>query len=348
MSILFTPASIGGMEIANRFVRSATGESAATHGALPPEAAGFYGCLAEDGIGLIITGHAYVRAAGSMHESMTGIHCDSLIPRLRELTDAVHACRCDARPRAHPARLVMQINHVGMNPPAAVNDLPSAGLRNIVSDFGLAAGRVKAAGFDGVQLHAAHGFLVSQFLSPGLNQRRDGWRGPGLAVAVLEAMRAEVGADFPVLVKFNCDGLAEDQLTPRQSAELARVLEWAGADAVEVSGSETARQDIHDPSLEAYFAEHARHIREALDIPVILVGGLRSMVRMENLVYEEVADFVSLCRPFIREPGLVSRFWSEREAGREDPVADCASCGQCWSSPELLNQCGVLHPMAAA
>ena len=100
MSILFTPASIGGLEIANRFVRSATMESASTHGVLPPEALGFYGRLAKGGIGLIITGHAYVTAAGSTHERMAGIHCDSLIPGLRELTESVHACRCDA-PRGH-------------------------------------------------------------------------------------------------------------------------------------------------------------------------------------------------------------------------------------------------------
>ena len=345
MSILFTSANIGALEIANRFVRSATAESAATHGALPPEARGFYSRLAEGGIGLTITGHAYVTATGSTHESMAGIHCDSLIPGLRQLTESVHACRCDAPPSAHPARLVMQINHVGLNPPARINEVPAAELRNIVSEFGMAAGRVKAAGFDGVQLHAAHGFLVSQFLSPGLNQRRDEYRETGLAAAVLEAMRAEVGPDFPLLVKFNCDGLAEDQLTPQQGAELARFLERAGADAIEVSGNDRAGQNIHDPSQEAYFADHARHIKDVLDVPVILVGGLRSMVRMEHLVHEEVADFVSLCRPFIREPGLVGRFWTERF---EKPVADCASCGQCWSSPELLNQCGVLHPMAAA
>ena len=169
-----------------------------------------------------------------------------------------------------------------------------------------------------------------------------------MAEAVLEGVRAKVGPDFPVLVKFNCDGLEDDLLTPDQSAEIAQCLERAGADAIEVSGTNGARQDIHTPAQEAYFAPYARRIREAVHIPVILVGGLRSMGRMEEVIDEGTADFVSLCRPFIREPELVSQLWSERQNNRENPVAECASCGLCWSSPETLNQCGVLSPESAA
>ena len=348
MSVLFTPASIGTLEINNRFVRSATGEGAATEGYLPATATRFYGRLAQGGTGLIITGHAAVRLSGRTQDSMTGIHADALIPSLREFTEGVRAHQCELVPGPHPARLVMQINHRGLDPPEAINQMPAAEVEDLVAAFVRAAGRVQEAGFDGVQIHAAHGYLVSQFLSPRLNQRADAWAGPRMAEAVLAGVRTEVGPDFPVLVKFNCDGLEDDLLTPDQSAAIAQCLERAGADAIEVSGTNGARQDIHTPAQEAYFAPYARRIREAVRIPVILVGGLRSMERMEEVIDEEVADFVSLCRPFIREPELVSRFWGEHQGNRNNPVAECGSCGLCWSSSEALNQCGVLSPEPAA
>jgi len=158
-----------------------------------------------------------------------------------------------------------------------------------------------------------------------------------LAEEVLRAVREEVGSDYPLLVKFNCDSLEPGSLTPDESAAVVQALEKAGADAIEVSGADPARKDIRRKDQEAYFAPYAQRIKEAVNVPVILVGGLRSVERMEEIISEGVADFVSMSRPFIREPDLVVRF---RDGKR---VADCISCAQCWSSKETGNRCGVLE-----
>ena len=330
MSILFTPYRIGTLEVPNRFVRSATGESACTDGRISEGMVRTYERLAQGGIGLILTGHAYIREEGKTHDEMTGIHHDGLLPELRRWTERVHSVasltQCDTK-------IVMQINHRAMDP----NELDPSEIQAILRAFAEAAGRVKRAGFDGVQVHAAHGFLLSQFMSPRANRRTDEWGGIQLAEEVLRAVRKEIGTDYPLLVKFNCDSLEPGSLTSDESAAVARALEEAGADAIEVSGASAAQKNIRRAAQEAYFASYAQRIKESVGVPVILVGGLRSMERMEEIVSEGVADFVSMSRPFIREPDLVVRF---REGKR---VTDCISCSQCWSSKETANRCGVLE-----
>jgi len=350
MSMLFSPGKIGTLEIANRSVRSATGESACTEGRIPNEMIDYYERLAGGGVGLIITGHAYVRETGRCHETMTGAHRDDLIPGMRRLVDAVHSCPAGAVSQEGTlrARIVLQINHCGLNPPEGVNDMTGNEIAEIAADFAAAAGRAKAAGFDGVQVHVAHGYLLSQFSAPTVNRREDKWRGMAVAAAAVQAVRAAVGGGFPVLVKMNCDGLEPGSLTPDESAAAALTLVRSGADAIEVSGTEAARQGVDSPEEEAYFAPYARRIRQEIGVPVILVGGLRSWQRMERVLSEGEADFVSLCRPFIREPELIERLRAEVEAGNSDAVADCQSCGLCWSSPTTLNRCGSIDPQPEA
>lgn len=324
MSILFTPCRIGTMEVPNRFVRSATGESACTDGHISEGMVRYYERLSQGGIGLIITGHAYVREEGKTHKEMTGIHHDGLLPELRRWTEKVHA---------YGAKIVMQINHRAIDP----NELDASEIQAIIRAFAQAAGRVKRAGFDGVQVHAAHKYLLCQFMSPRANRRTDEWAGVRLAKEALQAVRKEVGSDYPLLVKFNCDSLEPGGLTFDESAAMAQALEGAGADVIEVSGAEAAQKNIRHKEQEAYFAPYARRIKETVHVPVILVGGLRSMERMEEIVNEGVADLISLSRPFIRESDLVLRF---RKGKR---VADCISCSQCWSSKETANRCGILE-----
>ena len=344
MSLLFEPHRINSMVVGNRFVRSATGEGACREGHISEAYRSCYRTLARGGIGLIITGHASVTEEGRTHDKMTGIHDDRFIPALQELTQSLRGNRAvSAAGEENPVRIAMQINHRGMEPPDEINRLSAREVERILQAFVEAARRVKQAGFDAVQVHNAHGYIVSQFLDPCVNRRTDRWAGTELSEEILRRTRDAVGPEYPVLIKMNCDGLSSQSLSSDEGAAIAAALAEAGADAIEVSGADAMRKDIRDPQQEAYFATYARRIREAVSVPVILVGGLRSAAIMEQHLSQGTADFVALCRPFIREPDLLRRYHRELLSGNTDATADCISCSLCWSSPETANRCGVLE-----
>ncbi|HFD39563.1 MAG TPA: NADH:flavin oxidoreductase, partial [Anaerolineae bacterium] len=209
---LFTPIQIGSLELKNRLVRSATAERLATEpiGRATSALAEMYRTLARGGVGLIVTGHAYVAPEGKAHPEMLSVHCDQMLPGLRTLTEAVHA---------EGGRIAMQINHGGRQSDPALPErvAPSAVPRpgderppramthreiiETVDAFAQAARRAKEAGFDAVQIHAAHGYLIGQFLSPHTNRRTDRWGGDferrlRFLAAVCEAVRGQVGADY--------------------------------------------------------------------------------------------------------------------------------------------------------
>ncbi len=333
MTDLFDTTQINGMTLANRFVRSATWEGmAADDGAVTPRLTETVTKLAEGGVGLIISGHAYVAPEGQAGPKQMGIYKDELIPVLRSMTDAVHRAG---------GKMVAQLAHAGtfaaetltQTPPRAVSvfdglaktprhELTSEDIQHLVTAYVQAAERAKAAGFDGVQVHAAHGYLFSQFLSPAYNRRQDAYGGPveNRSRALCEtvaAVRRAVGPDFPVLVKINAWDDVDSGLTLDDSVETAKFLVEAGIDAIEVSGgfltSKTrspSRLGINSPEKEACFQAGAAAFKQALDIPVILVGGIRSLDKARELVAGGVADYISLCRPLIREPGLINRWRS--------------------------------------
>jgi 2,4-dienoyl-CoA reductase-like NADH-dependent reductase (Old Yellow Enzyme family) len=347
MSILFEPGNIGKLELPNRLIRSATAEYMSTlEGRPEKQLADLYQELARGGVGLIITGHSYVHEGGRCHLHMTGVHRDDFLPDLEMLTSAVHD---------EGGLLVMQINHGGREcaeeaipgVPVAPSPVPTAkgrerpeelseeGIKDIITAFGDAAGRAQAAGFDGVQIHAAHGYLINQFNSPAANWRGDVWGGtPARRMRFLEevaaSVRDRVGNDYPVLIKLGMEDFARDGLTLKDSAEIVRHLAEWGIDALEVSGGmgrTSVRKDVLQPEDEAYFLDAARAAREATDLPVALVGGMRSKATMERILEEGTADFISMSRPLIREPDLPQRFLDGQER------ASCISCNRCWPPP---------------
>jgi 2,4-dienoyl-CoA reductase-like NADH-dependent reductase (Old Yellow Enzyme family) len=348
MSILFEPSEISGMKLANRFVRSATWEGMASDdGACTSRLTELTAALARGGVGLIITSHAYVRPEGQASVWQLGVYRDELVPGLKEMTGAAHA---------HGSRIVLQIAHSGhmANPemtgqpalaPSAVagfakttpQEMNAADIGGIVEAFGQAARRAKEAGFDGVQLHLAHGYLLSQFLSPAFNKRQDEYGGTvenraRAALAVLQRVRTEVGDDYPVLVKINSQDFVDGGLSEEDSLQAAFLLQEAGIDAVEVSGGTgvsgdlmPSRTKINAEEKEAYFRGAAKRFKDKLRIPVILVGGVRSLRLAERLVNEGYADYISMSRPFIREPDLVKR-WQSGDLRN----ATCVSDNQCF------------------
>jgi 2,4-dienoyl-CoA reductase-like NADH-dependent reductase (Old Yellow Enzyme family) len=344
MSLLFKPYRIGSMEIRNRFMRSATTSYwSDERGVVRPEIIELYRGLAAGGVGLIVKGHQYVMDSGKAHRGMAGISHDYHVPRLKELTNAVHE---------HGGKIVTQLNHAGYN--SIVDRAGPSGYRTetwearaltadevleIVTRFGDAAGRAMEAGFDGVQIHGAHGYLISQFLSRLANRRTDEYGGSPenrmrLLNEVYDEVRVRVGGSVPVLLKMNCDDFSPGGFTLADSVWVAEATCKKGMDSIEISGGGVGRQDSlkerarsSDPDLEeAAFADHAEKMRGATrSTPMALVNGIRSRGCMEAIVGKDVADLISMSRPFIREPDLVKNL----KAGQQS--ATCTSCGACQS-----------------
>ncbi len=345
---LFEPASIGPMKLPNRFVRSATYEGlAAADGACTFPLTVKMADLAEGGVGLIITSHAFVSPEGRARPRQLGIHADAMIPGLRDMTGIVHE---------KGGRIAIQLAHAGaeadpgdgleaLGPSAltrpdsaASREMGAADLSRIVAAFGDGALRAKRAGFDGVQIHAAHGYLLSQFLSPYFNKRTDTYGGSlenraRLLLEVTKGVRARVGGDLALLVKINAEDFLADGFRQDEMVRVSQMLEAGGVDAIEISGGTRYSGDktpsrIGIPKTgeeTVYYREAAVAFKKSVRIPLILVGGIRSLRIAGGLVEEGVADFIALSRPLVREPHLVRRWQSA-----DSPEAACVSCNRCY------------------
>lgn len=344
----FETTLINGLALSNRFIRSATWTGMASkEGASTSRLSRLMAGLAQGGVGLIMTGHAYIRAEGQAGPWQLGVHHDELIPGLKEMTRAVH----DAG-----GRIALQIAHAGLFARHNITGLPQLAptelecygdspikamtaddISSTVKAFGEAALRAKKAGFDGIQVHAAHGYLLSQFLSPAFNRRCDRYGGPvenraRILLEVLTEIRGKVGGEFPVMVKMNSRDFMEGGLRLEESVKAGQLLEQNGVDAIELSGGTPVSGDLF-PSRgrivsrekEAYFKDAAKEFKKNLDVPLILVGGIRSYEVTEELLQERVADYISMSRPFIREPDLINRW---KRGNRQK--AKCVSDNQCF------------------
>ncbi|MGD8943809.1 MAG: NADH:flavin oxidoreductase [Desulfobacterales bacterium] len=348
MTTLFEPSEINGMKLQNRFVRSATWEGlAAEDGSCTPQLVDLMETLAKGGVGLIISSHAYVQKVGQAGTGQLGIHNDDMIPGLKEMTAAVHNRK---------GIIVCQLAHAGFfgneklcgqTPlaPSAIDgiaegmrkEMTADDIRKVITAFAAAARRAKIAGFDGVQIHGAHGYLISEFISPMFNHRTDEYGGPienraRLPLAVLQAIREAVGVDYPVLIKLNCKEFVDGGLQPEEFVQVGKMLADAGIDAIEISGglpvspkTRPSQLGINKEEKEAYFQEEARALRKETDVTLILVGGNRSFHVAEGLVAEGVADYISMSRPLIREPHLINRW----KAGDQTKAA-CISDNMCF------------------
>jgi 2,4-dienoyl-CoA reductase-like NADH-dependent reductase (Old Yellow Enzyme family) len=344
LSKLFEPGEINGMKLKNRFVRSATWEGmAADDGSCTPKLISLMANLARGGVGLIISSHSYVQKVGQASYRQIGIHEDQMIAGLKKMTAAVHDQR---------GKIVCQLAHGGFLANAKLSGqtpiAPSSvegidkGLRKemtpedingVIKAFAAAAGRAKSAGFDGIQIHGAHGYLLSEFVSPMFNLRTDEYGGSienrtRLPLEVFKAIRTAVGNDYPVLIKLNSKEFVDNGLTPEEFVQVGKMLAEAGIDAIEVSGGLAISPKIRPSQLginkeekEAYFQQEARALKRQTDIPIILVGGNRSFHVAERILEEGVADYISMARPLIREPHLINR-WKAGDLTKSACVSD--------------------------
>jgi 2,4-dienoyl-CoA reductase-like NADH-dependent reductase (Old Yellow Enzyme family) len=374
------PGRIGSLVIKNRLIRAATSETMATDdGAATDELVNLYSSLARGGAGLIITGHIYVEPRGQYEPRQLGFDRDNRIAPLKRVTDAVHrhggvifaelshAGSQSLIPEIEPLAPSIVPNAIFARPPAAMTD---ADIRKVIGDFGAAAARAKSAGFDGIHLHSGNGYLLAQFNSPHTNRRNDRWGGDAQKRAqfilnVYGAVREATGPNFPITARPGLADTVSNGLKLEEGLSIARQLAARGLAALEVTyGVMTSyRENIRPyagttrwraiadgmlhrtfsaPVAEAYYRPFARAAKSAIDIPVVLVGGVRSTEVMDQIVRSGDADFLAMARPFVREPDLVNKI----ATGRRGPV-DCVSCNicflhegidplQCWRTPSAM------------
>jgi 2,4-dienoyl-CoA reductase-like NADH-dependent reductase (Old Yellow Enzyme family) len=348
MSVMFEPAKIGNIEVKNRFMRSATQVGLADeNGFVGEPSVQLIKTLAQNEVGLIVTGNAHVLRSGQRYANANCIHTDNHIPGFKKMAQSVHEA---------DGKIVMQIGHNGAQSEFAAksgedylavsitDNLPDFGRKpremqeddilHIIDAFGEAARRAREAGFDGVQIHGAHGYLVNQFLSPVANKRKDRWGGSlenrmRFVIEVTRAIKRKAGDTFPVMIKIGCRDYFEDGggFTIEEGARTVKALEDEGICQVEISFGNMEpkfRQSflgITSPEKEAVYLPEARTIRKKTTVSIALVTGLRSLPVMEELIQSGEVDFISLCRPLIREPDLIKR-WREGDTR----AADCISC----------------------
>ncbi|NTV14397.1 MAG: NADH:flavin oxidoreductase [Desulfobulbaceae bacterium] len=345
---LFSATVINGMTLKNRLVRSATWEGmCAPDGRPTAKLTDCYRNLARGGVGLIITGYTFVRPDGRQMPGKMGLHGDDFAAEMQELTSAVHA---------EGGKICLQLVHAGGQTDSAnaggqplapsavkVEQFPEqpramnfADIQSVIRAFREAARRAREYGFDAVQLHAAHGYLINQFLSPHTNFRTDEYGGSmenrsRFLREVHWEVREAVGPDYPVLVKLNGSDNLADGLDLDDACYAARRLDKDGIDAIEISGGTPAsgpgapiRRHIDQAADEAYNLPLARAIKAAVSCPVMVVGGFRSPEVCEAALRHD-ADYIAMARPFVREPDLANR-WRAGNRAR----AACISCNGCF------------------
>jgi len=345
---LFTPHRLHGLELRNRLIRSATLEGlCGADGRPTAELIELYRQLAAGGCGLLISGITYVREEGQLIRNGLGASSDEQFAGLAQLAAAVHQ---------EGGKFCLQLGHAGgqtrskvagrqpLAPsgikvdqyPEPPQEMTAADIAEMVAAFSAAAGRARQAGCDAVQLHAAHGYLINQFLSPLTNRREDEFGGDldGRSRFLLEivgAVQQAVGRDFPLLVKLNGSDNLDGGFDFDDAAEVARRLDAAGVAAIEISAGTPASGDRrpirlpHESGNElAYNVVLARAVKMQVSCPVIAVGGIRSLHVMTGLLRTGQADYLSLCRPLIREPDLPNKL----QSGSSEK-STCISCNGC-------------------
>ncbi|MCB2227069.1 MAG: NADH:flavin oxidoreductase [Desulfarculaceae bacterium] len=334
------PLALGGPVAPNRLLRSATMENMASPDGMAGEAlALLYAELARGGVGTIITGATAVSRAGRAWAGQMGAWDDAQIPGLASVAEAIHA-------QGTGALCAVQLHHAGsaaagysygsLEHGFDLNRIAEDEIRELAREFGRAAARVRAAGFDAAAVHGAHGYLVSQFFTPAINKRTDAWGGSRenrgrFPLLVLAEIRRAAGEDFPVFWKMNCDDFLPEGAGQEDYAWLAGELAQGGAGLIEISGGIKdqiklrARLKRQVGEAEAYFLPALAAFRAAVGgVPLAITGGLRTRAAMEG-VLASGSDLAGLCRPLVSEPDLPQRLLGD--AG--DAAARCIDCNQC-------------------
>lgn len=324
MKRIFESASLGKLTLENRLIRSATWEGLAdAAGHMPGELYQVYEGLAKGGVGAIISGFTSVADDDHYFGGMARLSNDGLIEGHKRLTDI-----CHAKNRRVLVQLALGEYHRNID----IDEMSEADVAAVIRLFVDAARRAEKANYDGVQIHAAHNFFLSRFISPAYNHRSDAYGGSaaGRGKIILDILRGvkDAAPGLHVTMKINCSDFMPGGLTPAESLEICQLCADAGMDSIEVSGNGTSVAGIRAGVNEAYFKEFALALADMVSIPIILVGGHRSLESMEKVLNEGKIEFLSLSRPLVREPDLPSRW----QRGDTAP-SKCVSCNMCYQTP---------------
>ncbi|MBR0262001.1 MAG: NADH:flavin oxidoreductase [Selenomonadaceae bacterium] len=326
MKNIFDAVELKNLRLKNRLVRSATWEAlAAQDGQIFDDTYEIYRELAKGGVGAIITGFTSVAADDFYFGGMMRLSDDKLIPQYKKLVEIIHAENCAAISQLALGAYYKNFVEVGEN------EMTSEDVHEVIKKFVDAAIRAEICGFDGVQIHAAHFFFLSRFISPKINRRSDEFGGSTEARAkiLLDILRGiKTLTNLHVTIKINSNDFVYGGLEEEESLKICKLLVDAGIDSIEVSGNGTSVRGIKAGVNEGYFADFATRLAEEVNVPIILVGGLRSRQTMERILNRTKIELLSLSRPLVREPDLPKKFFS----GSSD-VSKCVSCNACYSTP---------------
>ncbi|MCK5312168.1 MAG: NADH:flavin oxidoreductase [Desulfobacteraceae bacterium] len=378
MSHIFEKASIAGINLKNRIIRSATHEGLGDEDGYPrKELSDIYQKLAQNNVGAILTGFTCIQQDGKTLKNMRMLDNDKYIDDYKAL---------NLKMKEYDTPMILQLAHGGgmcspkisgkiavapssiklRDYPTKPRELSEQEIEQIINNFVKAIERAQKAGFDGVQLHAAHGYLLSQFISPHFNKRKDNWGGSTenrvrIVTRIIKEAKQSIG-DYPVLVKMSSYDNCKDGIKLKEGIKIAQMLQQAGCDAIELScGGGDGFNSVRVPKLPMdavfklvpkykkmhplkkklltlisplifktykplhnYNVEAARQIKEHVDLPLIVVGGIRRIEDIKNVIDNNIADYVSMSRPFIIEPGIVTKFIN----GKQD-TSRCIDCGYC-------------------
>lgn len=334
MARLVDPLNQGRIALANRLVMPPMAtQKADESGRVSQAILDYYDDKSHGGMGLIIIEHSYIEPAGRLRDAQPSVADEDTVPGLARLADVIHA---------NGPKAVLQMNHsgaacrssiTGSKPvaPSAVplgpdgempHELTEDEIAGIVASFARAAGRAKRAGFDGVEIHSAHMYLLNEFYSPLTNRRTDGYGGSlegriRIHLEVIAAVRAEVGPDYPVYLRLGASDYTDGGSTIDDAVEACVAFARAGVDVIDISGGARGYMRPDGYPEQGYFSDVTSAVRRAAGVPVILTGGITDATVADRLLEEGAADLIGVGRPILKDSRWATRALAEPTAAQD-------------------------------
>ena len=332
---IFDQTYLKHLKLKNRIFRGSVGDLSFKNGKINEEGFKLYDQLSKNEVGTIFTGYTTVSDYDQFpNVNVFRLDKDEYIPEYKKLVDLVHK---------NGANIFMQLVHIGMNTltnadpvyaPSSVpvknqnrmtKEMTKEDILRIENDFANAALRAKKAGFDGIEIHGAHFYLISEFLSPLINKRTDEYGGSienraRFLLEIIEKVREKVGKDYIVGLKINSEDGDKNGITEEGMIKTCLMAEAAGIDFIQVSGMRWFTERIKNP----IYADISAKLAEKVKIPIICIGGARNVDELNEILNKSKIQYIGMARPFICEYDLVKK-WKENETKK----AKCVSCNSC-------------------